>query len=128
MLSLEKAWHMLHYLLAGDSMPTGGPGDMLLSGEEIGEEFSGYGPARLIDVSDVRAFAGFIHGLDAERLTAGLNSREMAERGVYGMPFSGDLAREEVLLREEAATFFLRLRSYVTEAEKRGDGLLIWLT
>src|SRR5262245_25829503 len=43
-LNLEKSWHMLHYLMTGDIFPAGSPGDLLLTGEGVGEDL-GYGPA-----------------------------------------------------------------------------------
>src|SRR5690349_11458446 len=35
-LTLEKSWHVLHYLMTGDGSPAGSPGDLLLTGDEVG--------------------------------------------------------------------------------------------
>jgi len=45
-VSLDKAWHGLHYLLCGALEPAPGPlGQAVFGGTEIGED-QGYGPAR----------------------------------------------------------------------------------
>jgi hypothetical protein len=89
-LSLDKAWHGVHYLLSGAVEP----GESLLSqavlgGTEIGEDFAGYGPARFFTVAQVAELAGLLGdpGLDAE--AAGrYDPRRMAELQVY--PFGWD--------------------------------------
>ena len=53
-LSLDKAWHGVHYLLLGPVEPTATPlGQAVLGGTEIGDDFSGYGPARAFDPAQV---------------------------------------------------------------------------
>ena len=58
MLSLEKAWHGVHYLLAGAAEP--GPelrSQAIPGGVELGDDpegFSGYGPARYFRAAQVR--------------------------------------------------------------------------
>jgi hypothetical protein len=47
-LSLEKSWHMIHYLVTGHTDDSDAPGNALLAGEPLGED-AGYGPARLHD-------------------------------------------------------------------------------
>jgi hypothetical protein len=65
-LSLDKAWHGVHYLLSGSSEPDDTPlGQAVLGGSEIGEDFSGYGPARALDAGLV---ADIARALDDPRL------------------------------------------------------------
>ena len=47
-LSIEKSWHMLHYLFTGHVDASDAPGNALLTGQAVGENL-GYGPARLQD-------------------------------------------------------------------------------
>src|SRR6202008_4312926 len=57
-LSLEKAWHGVHYVLSGAAEP--GPelrSQPVLGGVELGDDpegFSGYGPARYFRAAQVR--------------------------------------------------------------------------
>jgi len=84
-LSLDKAWHGVHYLLSGAVEP----GETLLSravlgGTEIGEDFAGYGPARFFTVAQAAELARALEdpGLDAE--AAGrYDPRRMAEMQIY---------------------------------------------
>src|SRR5262249_32529795 len=62
-LSLDKEWHGLHFILCGEQ----GPGESLLSqvvmgGEEIGEDFSGYGPARCFSPARIAEMAAALAG------------------------------------------------------------------
>ena len=57
-LSLDKAWHGVHYLLTGAVEPDGTLlGQAVLGGTEVGEDFTGYGPARLFEPDVVAALA-----------------------------------------------------------------------
>jgi hypothetical protein len=52
-LSLEKSWHILHYLFTGHIGPAKAPADLLLSGQPLGEDV-GYGPSRLRGPTETR--------------------------------------------------------------------------
>jgi Domain of unknown function (DUF1877) len=128
-LSLEKSWHMLHYLFTGHVDPWEAPGNALLTGEELGEDFAGYGPARLHNEKAVQEFASFLKTVDLARLQARVNFREMSRIGVYGMPFGRDANADfDPMLRAEVAAFFPRLRDYVGKMAEKQNGLLIWLS
>jgi hypothetical protein len=69
-LSLDKAWHGVHYLLSGRAEePTSeAPGNAVLGGTEIGDDDFGYGPARYFTPSEVADIASALGrpGLDDE--------------------------------------------------------------
>jgi hypothetical protein len=126
-LSLEKSWHMLHYLFTGHVSPASAPGDLLL-GEDLGEDL-GYGPPRLHGPSATREFSDFLQTQDLARLQARVNLEEMARIGVYAMPMGrGSTAEYEGELRSEVGLFFPRLRDYVQAMAAKGNGLLLWLS
>ena len=128
-LGLDKSWHVLHYLLTGDIAPTGGPGDALMAGEEIGTDFSGYGPARLHEPGETTAFAGFLRTVDVEALQSRVDCQDMVTNGVYGVPRDQRPVSDcEAALRSEIAAYFPQLQSYVARAATHGSGLLIWLS
>lgn len=127
-LGLEKSWHMLHYLLTGHLHPVGGPGEVLMTGEEVGED-AGYGPARLHGPEDTRAFSRFLEAQDVGRLQARVSYQEMSRLGVYAMP--GGPASEaefEADVRAVVGISFPRLRDYVHRMADKGNGLLVWLS
>lgn len=127
-LSLEKSWHMLHYLFTGHVDPAKAPGDALLTGEELGDD-AGYGPARLHDAKETLDFALFLNTVDLARLQERVNYREMSRMGVYAMPMGRSSDAEfEAELRAEVASYFPRLRDYVAKMAGKQNGLLIWVS
>jgi hypothetical protein len=127
-LSLEKSWHMLHYLLTGHLGTLSAPGDLLLTGEEVGDDL-GYGPARLHGPVETRNLSRFLETQDLAGLQARVNLREMDQLGVYAMPFgSGSDAEHENELRNEIGFYFPRLRDYVRKASDKGNALLVWVS
>jgi hypothetical protein len=127
-LSLEKSWHMLHYLLTGHAGTGHAPGDLLLSGEELGEDV-GYGPARLHDETKTREFSRFLEGQDLVRLRARVDFEEMNRVGVlYGTPQGPGSEAEHQMLHEEIAHYFQRLRDYVRAMADKGNGLMVWIS
>jgi hypothetical protein len=153
-LSLEKSWHMLHYLFTGhvgtwhpgELLPNSkelgedaaygpdrlcderhAPGDLLLSGEELGENV-GYGPARLHDQSKTSDFSRFLEGQDLARLRAHTDFDAMNRAGVlYGAREPGDEALHQ-MLHEEIALYFQLLRDYVRAMADKGNGLVVWIS
>ncbi|HEV3092447.1 MAG TPA: DUF1877 family protein [Candidatus Cybelea sp.] len=87
-MSLEKAWHGVHYVLCGESEP----GVSLLSQPVLGgtplgdddEGFSGYGPARYFNVAQTAQLAQALseEGLDA-KVTARFDPARMSDLGIY---------------------------------------------
>jgi Domain of unknown function (DUF1877) len=126
-LSLEKSWHMLHYLFTGHVGTGHAPGDLLLSGQELGDDV-GYGPARLHDQSRTSDFSRFLDGQDLARLRAHTDFDAMNRAGVlYG---SGEPADEVLhkMLHEEIAIYFQLLRDYVRAMADKGNGLVVWIS
>ena len=126
-LSVEKSWHMLHYLLTGHVGTGQAPGDVLLSGEELGEDV-GYGPARLHEESKTSAFSRFLDGQDSARLRARTDFDAMNRAGVlYGTGEPGDEGLHK-MLHEEIAIYFQLLRDYVRAMADKGNGLMVWIS
>ena len=87
-LSLEKAWHGVHYLLAGPAEP--GPelrSQAVLGGVELGDDpegFSGYGPARYFRAVQVRELSEDLHRREVESVAAArFDPAKMAQLQIY---------------------------------------------
>jgi Domain of unknown function (DUF1877) len=127
-LSLEKSWHMLHYLFTGHAGTGHAPGDLLLSGEELGDDV-GYGPARLHDERKASEFGQFLEGQDLARLRARVDFDEMDRVGVlYGLKQGLGSEAERQMLHEEIAHYFQLLRDYVRATADKGNGLMVWIS
>jgi hypothetical protein len=113
-LSLDKAWHGVHYVLCGAVEP----GDSLASqavigGAEVGGDFSGYGSARCFTAAQVAELAGALAGPEVEReASERYDPERMAELSIYPFGWS-PTAREWVM---EA---FRNLRSFYADAAEQ---------
>jgi hypothetical protein len=83
-ISLDKAWHGLHYLLCGALEPGPGPlGQAVFGGSTIGED-RGYGPARYFAPSQVAEIADALQSSGLERELEGrFDGETMTQLGVY---------------------------------------------
>jgi hypothetical protein len=114
-LELDKAWHGLHYLLSGAVEP----GESLLSqavlgGTEIGDDFSGYGPARCFTAAEVGDLASLLGDpAVATEAATRYDAARMTELQIY--PFGWDENDRDWLLDA------LRdLRSFYADAAGKG--------
>jgi hypothetical protein len=123
-IDVDKAWHAIHFMLAGD--PDGGEepaASVVLGGQEVGEDF-GYGPARVLSSEEVRAIGEFLRDMPPEKFSLRYAPREMDAAEIYPVAWVDD--GEEG--REYVAHAYARLRKFYLEAAARGDGVVAWLT
>jgi hypothetical protein len=123
-VSLEKAWHGLHYLLTGNASGGTGPEAFLLAGgEPIGEDL-GYGPARLMGPDAVQALARTLSAISDEQLWRRFDADRMTEEGIY--PLIWDEGETE--LREEYLGYYHALQEVVATASMANNGLVLVLS
>lgn len=87
-ISLDKAWHGVHYLLCGKAEPGADlASQAVMGGIEIGDDL-GYGPARYFDAAKVAAIARELSrpNLEAE-MTARWDRDRMVALGIYPAGF-----------------------------------------
>jgi hypothetical protein len=114
-LSLDKAWHGLHYLLCGEPEPAPTPlGQAILGGEDAGDDFAGYGPARVLEPAAVVSIANALcaPGLEIE-VAERYDPEAMTELELY--PFGWDDEDAGWLLQA-----FRDLRGFYTEVAAHG--------
>jgi Domain of unknown function (DUF1877) len=90
-ISLDKAWHGVHYLLCGNAEPGADlASQAVMGGTEVGEDL-GYGPARYFDADKVAEIARELTrpNLEAE-MTARWDPDQMATLGIYPAQFEPD--------------------------------------
>jgi hypothetical protein len=117
-ISLDKAWHGLHYLLSGAAEPAPGPlGQAVFGGTEIGEDL-GYGPARCFTVTEVSAIAQAFQAPDLEAAMHGrFDPAKMTSLGIY--PGGWDTNGDAWLIDA-----FHTLRDFYTEASEAGQAVV----
>ena len=125
-LSLEKAWHGVHYLLAGGAEP--GPelrSQAVLGGVELGdtpEGFSGYGPARYFRAAQVRELSEELRRPEVEsEAVARFDPARMSQLQIY--PGWRDAEQDKEWVMEA----FHRLRDFYSSAAAQGRAVITCL-
>lgn len=125
-LSLDKAWHGVHYLLAGTTEP--GPdlrSQAVLGGVELGDDpegFAGYGPARYFRAAQVRALSQELGRPEVEREAAvRFDPAKMTQLQIYPGWQAGEQDRDWVM------DAFRRLREFYSRAAANGRAIVTCL-
>ena len=125
---LDKAWHGIHFLLAGNpwegTMPAA---TLLLGGTQIGEVDVGYGPARSLSQDEVRAFHSHIQAISAEAFDARFDARAMLDAKIYPDIWDRDLNGEPDG-RPYVNEYFQVLKDFFARAVEQGDGVILCVT
>ena len=119
-VSLEKAWHGLHYLLTGEVCGGNGPLTFLLAGgEQLGDEEES--PLRWFTPDEAARINQALSGVSDEKLWSRFEANEMEQQQIY--PCIWDEAEED--LKDEYLTYFHELKQVVAAAVQSGKGLLV---
>ncbi len=83
-VDLDKAWHTLHFLLAGSAWEGEFPqGFLVANGDPIGAVDVGYGPARAFSVEQTAKISDYLDTIDAATLRASLDPQKLADADIY---------------------------------------------
>jgi hypothetical protein len=123
-LSLEKAWHGLHYLLTGSAKESLLPLSFILNGgSDIGPDLS-YGPARLLSVEFVKDLDVSLKALTIDDIWTRFDPEKMSVDKIY--PFIWDEVEEE--LKDEYGWYFEQLKGFVRDASNADQAIVIVVT
>ncbi len=118
-LSLDKAWHGIHFLLTGTIEEAPPPlGDAILGGTEIGEDL-GYGPARYLTPEQVREVAQALAGISTEEFARRFDLQKIRQAGVYAL--------EHDTTAEYCVSYFEKMTAYYRDAAANGNAMLLYL-
>jgi hypothetical protein len=122
-LSLDKNWHGVHYVLCGKAEP--GPelvSQAVMGGVELGEDegFSGYGPPRYFTASQVTKLSQVLNqpGLES-KAAARFDATRMSKLGIYPGRRSSDAEGVMDSLR--------RLRDFYADTANKGKAIITCL-
>ncbi|HLX37687.1 MAG TPA: DUF1877 family protein [Candidatus Binataceae bacterium] len=121
-ISLDKAWHGIHYLLCGAVEPDSRLiSKAILGGTEVGEDFSGYGEARYFTAADVAALSAELNrtNLEAE-MTRRYDPAQMTKLKIYPNGWAGP---DQQWLMDE----FRKLRTFYADASSKGLAIVTCL-
>lgn len=121
-LCLEKAWHGLHYLLAGDPWAgIGYRGFLIHGGQQVGDGV--YGPIRLFAAEEVVEISKLLDSFTSDQLWSGYSQERFESADIYP-----DIWEEsEDVLREEYIDYFNMLREFVSQTATDGIALQVSL-
>ena len=114
-ISIDKAWHGVHYLLCGKAEPGADlASQVVMGGTEVGDDL-GYGPARYFKPDQVAAIARELSrpNLEAE-MYARFDPDQMMQLGIYPVQFDDPDDRD--WLMDE----FRKLRQFFLDASAGG--------
>lgn len=122
-VSIDKAWHGVHFVLTGSAEPDGSVlGNTVLGGEEIGDD-AGYGPARLVSAAEVLVIHDALATFDDEALAARFDADVMSDLGIY--PEVWDEDGETIEFVADAVD---TVRHAYADAANKGHAMLLWLS
>lgn len=121
-LSLEKAWHAIHYLLTGQD--EGGKPPLawaVLCDKEIPdmEKLMGYGPARLLTPEQVKWVRDALLAVKHKELRARFDAPKMLRANIYGV------RRDDGF--DYFGAYISSLKAYYKQAARLGKGMLGYL-
>jgi hypothetical protein len=123
LLEVEKAWHGLHYLLAGNANEvTPGAGQAVFGGREVGPD-RGYGPARLLNAEEVATVSTALSMLKPAALRARFKPAAMDKAEIYPGGWGEEPGNLKWLLDA-----FKELKKFYAGAAARGSGVLVYIT
>ena len=123
-VSLEKSWHGIFYLLTGEAWEPTSPFAVLINGgTEVPESDSGYGPARLLSPIEASTVKDAISEIDDEAFWSHFDPKRMTELGIYQEIWD----EPEADLREEYTFYFESLKELISGAATKSHGLLVYM-
>jgi hypothetical protein len=121
-ISLEKAWHGLHYLLTGEVWEGTGPLAFLLAGGQHVDDDEDNG-VRWFSPEEAAQIHQALSGVSDDQLWTRYDAEQMEQLEVY--PGIWDEPEEE--LQEEYLMYFQQLKQLVAAAAESRQGLLVTL-
>jgi len=120
-ISLEKEWHAIHFFLTGELERDGSiEGEAILGGQEIGSDL-GYGPARLINPTNVKAIADALESVDFLEWANEYDENSENADKVYG-----GISKEPFALDHQNG-LFRKLNKMYGDAAKNNQAVLAYL-
>lgn len=123
-LDIDKSWHLIHFLLNGETWGGDGPlSQVVLGGTELPDTDAGYGPFRYLQPEEVQATSKALAEISSEELWSRFNADRAQAAEIYPQGWSGD--DEE---REYVQSNFESLQQLYADAAASGKAMLLYLS
>ena len=120
-LDIDKSWHLIHFLLAGETWGGEGPlAAAVLGGSELAETDTGYGPLRYLLPEEVRAVAESLKTIRAADLWNKFDAASADAAEIYPSGWTNDDF-------EYIGGNYEQLRQFYSEAAADRQALLLYI-
>ena len=122
-LDIDKSWHIIHFLLTGQSWGGAAPlSNAVCGGTALGDVDIGYGPARFLEPNEVGDVAAALSRITAAELWSRLSTEAAVEAQIYP---SGTWTSDAF---PYVAHHYERLQTFYRAAANRGEAVLSYLS
>lgn len=123
-LDIDKSWHLIHFLLNGETWGGDGPlSQVILGGTELSDTDAGYGPFRYLGPEEVQAASQALAAVSSEELWSRFDADRAHEAEIYPQGWSGDDGE-----REYVQSNFQSLQQLYSKAAASGKAMLLYLS
>ncbi len=123
-LDIDKSWHLIHFLLNGETWGGDGPlSQVVLGGTELPDTDAGYGPFRYLHPEEVRVTSKALAEISSEQLWSRFNADRAYAAEIYPQGWSGDDGE-----REYVQSNFESLQQLFSKAAASGNAMLLCLS
>ena len=123
-LDIDKSWHLIHFLLNGETWGGSAPlFNVVLGGNELPNTDAGYGPFRYLTPVEVQTVSLALASISPTDLWARFNAKETQAAEIYPTPWRGDDGDREYVVQN-----YESLRKYFSEASTAGNAMLLYLS
>jgi hypothetical protein len=124
-VDVDKAWHCIHFMLAGNAGMGSDPSSWaFFGGEEVGEDV-GYGPARILQPAQVRTIASALSSIGESEFKKRYVPKAMQAANVY---LSDMCVRDGDDALDYIANHYQNLVAFYRGATERGEGAILWVS
>jgi Domain of unknown function (DUF1877) len=122
-LDIDKSWHLIHFLLNGQTWEGDWPlVGAVMGGTELSDEDVGYGPVRYLLPGDVAEVSRALSSISSDTLWSRFNADAARTAEIYPEMWQGDSGDREYITDN-----YDRLRAFFAAAAANDQAMLLYL-
>jgi hypothetical protein len=124
-LDIDKSWHIIHFLLNGETWTGEWPLiGAVLGGAEVSEENVGYGPARYLRPGEVAQVARALQSVTPDLFWSQFDANAVREADLYPQGLWSDTAVD----KEYITGNYEKLVDFFTAANRANEAVLLYIS
>jgi hypothetical protein len=127
-LDIDKSWHVIHFLLTGETWEAAPPlGNAVLGGQVLGEQDVGYGPARFLMPAEVQEAINALNALPTTDLYMRFSFPALRAAQIYPDIWDEDDEATKAEEWEYVMWNYDKLVAFFHAAAEQGDAILLYI-